>query len=346
MYIAPRPQPNDDPLFATRLALGCTLSILISLVVQSPMPMLLPVFIVTLQGGMRKAFDVKKAIGSPVLLMITIQVFYWMLSYLHVMPAMTILVVFLVCSVAYFITIKSGNPVGILILISMVFMSVMGAKSSALLVVVRDAFIEAAVVSLLLIPLLYGLLPSRATAPLLEEFQPDLHGFQFERAMLRSAVLMLLLGGLYTLLDQSNMVLAITAIFALIFPCKEHQYEEARERSFATLVGGAIALTILAIVGYVGHLFVLLMVIFVFSLYLSNKIMYGSQPPMVYQFALSVSLTLVVSSLNNQSPVYLTLLRIVMTLIGTVGAVFLYAVLEDLIFRDLEIKAVRAKNPE
>jgi hypothetical protein len=42
MYVAPRPRREDDPLFAIRLASGAVLGLLIALLVQSPMPMLMP----------------------------------------------------------------------------------------------------------------------------------------------------------------------------------------------------------------------------------------------------------------------------------------------------------------
>lgn len=346
MYIAPRPKLEHDPYFAFRLALGTMASLLVALVIESQLPLLLPITYIALQGTIRKAFDLKKAVINPLVLCLVALLFYGVLSYIHVKPLITIPIVFLVCSFGYFITLKTGNPVGMLILILIVFMSVMGAKSAQALVLVRDGFIEAMLSSAVLIPLLYGLLPTRAKQPLVEAFQPDPYGFQLERAMLRAFVLMLLLAWLYTFLDQDSIILAIAAIFALMFPCKEHQYEEARERSLATFIGGAFALVVLTITAYVGHLFVFLCLVVLVGLFLGDKMINGRQPPMVYQFALSVCMALVVGSLGNQSPVQLTFLRIVLTLLGTMGAAFLYAVLESLLFKNLELKPARTKNPD
>lgn len=335
MYIAPRPLHEDDPYYALRLALGTCASLLVAFVIETQMAMLLPIVFVALMGSIRKAFDIKKAVLNPLILVVVTLLFYGLLSYTHVKPSITIPIVFLISVFGYFLTLKTGNPVGMLILILIVFMSVMGAKSTQALLVLRDGFVEALLSSALLIPLLYGLLPTRATEPLKEVFQPDLYGRPLERAILRAIVLMLLLAWLYTFLDQGSMLLAIAAIFALMFPCKEHQFQEAKERSYATLIGGTLALVILVIVGYVGQLAVLLLLTLLVALFLGDKMVHGRNPPMVYQFALSGCMALVVSSLANQSPLQLTFMRIVLTLVGTMGAAFLYAALEGLLFKVL-----------
>ena len=65
MYVTPRPQAEDDPLFAVRLASAAALGFLIAVVLQSPMPMLTPALTVGMMAGMRKRFDAKKAFGGP-----------------------------------------------------------------------------------------------------------------------------------------------------------------------------------------------------------------------------------------------------------------------------------------
>lgn len=51
--------------------------------------------------------------------------------------------------------------------------------------------------------------------------------------------------------------------------------------------------------------------------------MHGQQPPMVYQFALSVMIALSVGAMTNQESVSATFLRITITLLGTVGVAYL-----------------------
>ena len=345
MYVAPRPKASDDPWFAVRLALGCSLALLIALLIRSQMPMLIPALTVGLMAGMRKAFDVTKSVGGPLMLIVTILLFYGLISVVHVMPAVAVLLVFVLSCLSYFIILKTGNPVGMLLLVCLVLMSVMGAKSLQAMAVIKGAFIEGAVVAFFLIPLLYLLLPSKAKTPLVEVYTPDPHGAHWRRAAIRSAVLMLLLVWLYTVLNTSNMIMAIAAIFALVFPTREHQFAEARERSYATVIGGVIALVILGLTDYMGHLSVLLMLIFLAGLYLGERMMHGHHPPMVYQFALSVVIALTVGSLTNQEPVSATALRITLTLTGAVGAAYLSALLERLLLPELEI-APGQKNPD
>lgn len=88
-------------------------------------------------------------------------------------------------------------------------MSVMGAKSLPAMVIIKESFIEGALTALIIIPILYWVLPTKAKTPLIEHYNPDTYGYHWQRAMIRSVVLLLLLGWLYTVLDTSNMILAM-----------------------------------------------------------------------------------------------------------------------------------------
>lgn len=346
MYVAPRPKAKNDPLFAVRLALGCVCALLVAIAIQSKMPMLLPSLTVGLMAGMRKTYDIKKAVGGPLALIVIISVFYVLMSLLHVMPVLSILVVFMLSTLSYLIILKTGNPIGMLLLISLTLMSVMGAKSLPAMAVIQEGFIEGALTAFIIIPILYWLLPSVAKEPLVEEYVPDEHGYHLQRAMIRSLVMILLLAWLYTVLDTSNMILAMAAVFSLVFPTKEHQFDEAKERSMATAIGGGFALLILGLSALMGHLIILLLLIFLVALLLGDRMMHGRQPPMVNQFALSVMVALTVGGLTNQEPISSTFLRVSLTLVGAVGAAYLSALLENLFLPHFRVKALWAKNPD
>lgn len=346
MFVAPRPRVENDPLFAIRLACGCVTALVVAVLIQSQMPMLLPALTVGLMAGMRKAFDIKKSVGGPLILIVFITLFYGLISLVHVMPAVALVVVFAISGLAYYLILKTGNPVGMLLLISITLMSVMGAKSMQAMLVIKDAFIEGAITAFVLIPILYWLIPSVAKVPLEEVYTPDQHGYHLQRAMIRSAVMMLLLCWLYTVLDTTNMILAMAAVFALVFPTKEHQFSEAKERSFATVIGGLLALMVLSLTNLMGHLTILLALMFLVALYLGDRMMNGRHPPMVYQFALSVMIALTVGSLTNQEPVSSTFLRITLTLVGAVGAAYLSALLERIFLPHLRIEPHLIKNPD
>ena len=74
--------------------------------------------------------------------------------------------------------------------------------------------------------------------------------------------------------------------------------------------------------------------VFLTVLYFATMMMVGRHPPMVYQFAFSVMISLVAGALSTQNPVSASTLRIVLTLVGAVGAAFLTALLERLLIGD------------
>lgn len=346
MYVAPRPKAENDPFFAARLAFACVAALIVAVLIQSKMPVLIPALTVGLMGGMRKAFDVKKAVGGPVAMIVTIHLFYWLMSLVHVMPVLALVVVFVVSVIAYLIILKTGSPMGMLLLIAITLMSVMGAKSLPAMVVIKDAFIEGGITAFILMPILYWLLPTKAQTPLVEHYVPDSYGYHWQRAMIRSLVLLMLLGWLYTVLDTSNMVLAMAAVFSLVFPTKKHQFDEAKERSYATILGGILALTVLGLTNWMGHLSILAALLFLVALFLGDRMVNGRQPPMVYQFALSVMIALTLGALTNQEPVSATTLRVSLTLVGAVGAAYLSALLETLFLPHLRIENHGLKNPD
>src|SRR5690554_4471636 len=92
MFIAPRPEIADDPLFAVRLALLPTLGFCIGMILQSPMAMLFPIMMFSLTAGNRKAFDIRRVLGAPV----AFSAMLWLMSVpvalLNQMPATLIIV--------------------------------------------------------------------------------------------------------------------------------------------------------------------------------------------------------------------------------------------------------------
>lgn len=110
--------------------------------------------------------------------------------------------------------------------------------------------------------------------------------------------------------------------------------------------GGLAALLILTVIGYIGHFFMLLGCTLLAIFVLANQMYHGRYPPMVYQYSISVMLALMVGALTNNAPLPATLLRLVLTLSGTLGAVFLYALLESLLFKNHQFPASRSKNPD
>jgi hypothetical protein len=330
MYVAPRPDVTDDPLFAVRLASAAVLGFVVGIALQSPMPMMYPALFVGLMAGMRKAFDLRKALGGPISFIAILWLAGLLVSATANTPLLLVSVAGLVYFLAYYIIQRTGNPIGMLISIAMVLMSVMGMGSMAAMDLLQDSMFKAAFCSAFVFPLLYAMFPPRAKEHLVENYKPGHESGHAQRAAIRAFVLMLLSCWLYTVLDSSNMMMAVAAVFVLSFPTHETLFAEARERSYATVIGSAAALLILAGITYVGHLFMLLGLTFLIALLFASKMMNGRHPPMVYQFALSAAISVAGGALTSQEPMYATITRIALTMGGAVAAALLTSLLEAL----------------
>ncbi len=334
MYVAPRPLLADDPLYAIRLACAVTLALLLAMWLNSPMPMLMPAMTLGLIAGIRQRFSAKKAFGGPLAMIFIISFYAALVALTRPMPGVLLVVILASCVFAYFIILRSGSPTGMLLLMGAVLMSVMGMHSLTIMFVMRDAFIEACLGALIIIPLLYWLLPPHNNTPFIEVYEPDQRGEHALRALIRGLVLMLLIFWLYTVVDSSNIMLAMAGVFVLVFPTRERQFAEAWERTFATFVGGGMALLILAVFYYAAHISILFLLLFLVALFLGNKMLHGRYPPMVYQFALSVTIALVVGALGSKAPLGYTGMRIFLTLAGALTAAVLTSFLERLLITE------------
>ena len=332
MYVPPRPLAEDDPLFSLRLACGTVLGLLAAVLIQSKMPMLPPALIVGIMAGMRKAFSAKKAFGGPILLGGMAVVISSIIEFVYPLPMVTLMVIWGLCVASYAIILHTGNPIGMLIAVVIVLMSVTRAGSLGAMLVIRDGFVEASVVAAIAIPILYALFPPAAKDQMVEDYSATTGPDATARALLRGSVLLFMSVWVYTVLGPNNLMFALAAVFVLVFPSRQRLYAEARQRVFATIIGGTIALLILTVFPLVANLPILLILIFLASLMLGGRMMHGQYPPMVYQYALSVVIALTVGGLTSQEPVGATVLRVMLTLFGVIVAALLTAALEEVLF--------------
>ncbi len=182
-----------------------------------------------------------------------------------------------------------------------------------------------------MIPLVYVLLPPATRDKAVEVYPLGSGGRFWLRGAIRGAVLLLLTGWLYTVVNESNMMLAVAAIFVMVFPTRERLWSEARQRIHATVLGGVVALVILAAATFSAHLPNLMALIFLGALLLGHRMVVGRQPPMVYQYALSAMVAIVGAALSAKAPIDTVLLRISLTMGGAIVAAMLTSLLESLI---------------
>lgn len=329
MYVTPRPQTDQDPLYALRLAFVGAMSYIAVLVIDPTLPPIVAALPVGLIGAQRKAFSWGKAIGGPVAMIVLSAVMAWLVLALNNMPVVYLGVMWLLYFAGFRAILQSGAPAGMLIVVITVLMSVMGMHGSAPVESLRDGFFQASLVTMILGPLAYGLMPPRTTQPHRDTPQPG-GGRINTGAVIRATVLLGLSFWLYSVMQPSDMMMAVIAAMVLVFPTRRAVFYEAGQRIRATLYGATVALCVLALFTVSPHLPILLGLLFLGCLWLAEGMLKGPHPSNVYQYALSVMLSLVAGALSTQDAGYATFTRVVLTLAGAFFAAFAVALLDAL----------------
>jgi hypothetical protein len=332
MYVAPRPLLSDDPWFAVRLAVLCVLCFAAVQWIQPVFPALVVSLPIGLLAAQRKRFDPVIAVGAGGVFILAIWMMTLIVELTREMPLLLLTSAFAIFTGAFYVIRRTGSPIGMLLLVAAAIMSIMGFKSPALLFAFRDGFTQAAILGTLVIPVLYWVIPPAATDahPRLLSVTEDQDG---AASLIRASVLMLLCFWLHATMPASDMILAFAAIYVLVFPTGEQAFDEARERSLATVYGTVAALIILAGMVWIGHYVMLLGLVALAGLFFGQRMMEGYHPSMVYQYGLAVTVALVASALANQSPGYASIMRILLTSSGAIAAAVLVAMLDSLLLR-------------
>jgi hypothetical protein len=329
MYVAPRPQAKDDPYFAIRLALLCLISFAAVQWIKPVLPALVVALPVGLLAAQRKRFDPVLAIGAAVFFIAVIWLMTLLVEMTREVPLLMLALMFTVFTIGFYIIRRTGSPIGMLIIIAAAMMSIMGLKSPQLLFYFRDGLTQGALLSAIVIPVLYWMIPPAMNVQHVR-VTALVNGHHGAASIIRAGVLMLLCFWLYAVMPASDMILAFGAIFVLVFPTGLQAFAEAKERSLATIFGTIAALIILAFITWNGHFPILLGLVALVGLFFGARMMDGPHPSMVYQYALSVAVALVATALTSQSPAYASVMRILLTVSGAMAAAGLVAVLDTL----------------
>jgi len=333
MYVAPRPEVADDPHFALRVSLLPAIGFIIGGLLNSPLAMIFPVLMFSLVAGNRKAFNLGRTIAAPIMFTGTL----WLMSGLVLMlqgtPGLLLAALFLVYFLAFFLIQRTGNGFGMLIAVSAILMGVMGLGSYQAMSYLRSEMGKAALMTILVAPVLYALIPPRTKELMVDVYTPAEGGQHALRAGIRAAVVLVATVLLSTIIDFSNMMLAIAALYVLVFPTRQTIWREAGQRSFSVVLGGAVGLAILALLTVSAHLAVLLIAVTVATWWFADRMMHGRLPPMAYQDAASVMISLVGTALATSEPSFAFIQRAGLTILGTVVAAFAISLLEALLLR-------------
>lgn len=330
MFIAPRPLIEDDPLFPVRIALMPLIGLLLATFLRSPLPMLYPAMMFSLIAGNRMAFNPQRVFAAPIIFGGALWLMSGVVVALQGVPLVLTLVMGLIYFLAFYLIQKTGTAFGMLIIVAGVLMSVMGLGSYPAMVYLRDEMTKAALCSAFVIPVLYALLPPRTAEINVDIATPSYEHGWGARAAIRAIVMLGYSVYLYTILDFSNMMLAIAGMFVLVHSTRQSIWQEAGQRSFSVVLGGILGLSILAVMTVAGHLAVLLCLIFLATLYLGHKMLVGRLPAMAYQDAASVMISLIGSALATSEPSFAFVQRAGLTILGTIAAALVVSILDTL----------------
>lgn len=344
MYVTPRPDVNDDPLFAVRLATVGMLSYAAVALLNPALPPIIAALPVGLIGAQRKAFSLGKALGGPIAMIVMAWLMTWVVEQLRPMPLVYVGAMWLVYFAGFRMILQSGAPAGMLIIVIAVLMSVMGMHGSATVETLRDGFFQASLVALVLGPLVYLLFPPRTREQHVDAPVPG-GGNTAVGAAIRASVLMGLSFWLYAVMQPSDMMMAVIAAMVLVFPTRQAVFSEASQRIRATFYGSAVGLAVLGLFTLSQHLLVLLALIFLGCLWLAGKMLSGPHASNVYQYAISVAMSLIAGALSTQDAGYAAFTRIVLTLAGAFAAAFAVALLDALTGWSKEDPRVSVSGP-
>ena len=149
-------------------------------------------------------------------------------------------------------------------------------------------------------------------------------------AAIRASVLTMLSFWLYAVMQPSDMMMAMVAAMVIVFPSSNRVWGEARERIDATVYGALATAVILFLFTFSPQLFVVVGLVFLAALYLGSKMLTGSKPSTMYQYALSVALALVAGAITTQDAAYASYTRLVLTVCGAFSAALTVALLDAL----------------
>ncbi len=329
MYVTPRPDALDDPLYAVRLAFVGMMSFAAIPLLDPALPPIIAALPVGLIGAQRKAFNIGKAIGGPVAMIVLTAAMTWLVEELRPMPLVYIGAMWLTYFAGFRMILQTGAQAGMLIVIVAVLMSVMGMHGTATVETLRDGFFQASLVGLVLGPLSYLLFRPATRVQHVDEPVPT-QGNVTLGAAIRATVLLGLSFWLYAVMQPSDMMMAVIAAMVLVFPTRRSVFFEASQRLRATIYGSGVGAVVLILFTFSQHLSVLLALIFLGGLWLANKMLTGPHPSNVYQYAMSVAFSLIAGALSTQDAGYAIFTRIVLSLGGAAAAALAVGLLDAL----------------
>ncbi|WP_332711661.1 hypothetical protein [Pelagibacterium mangrovi] len=346
MFVAPRPLIEDDPWFAVRLALMPVIGFVLGMVLRSPMMMIYPTLMFSLTASNRKAFDPRRALGAPIAFSAMLWLMSGVVAVFYQIPLALLAVMALIYFLGFYLIQATGNAMGMLFIVAAALMSIMGLGSYQAMTFMRAEMTKAALCVAIVAPLLYLLLPPRTRELNVDIYTPAPEPGRVPRALIRAGVMVIYTLFLFTILDFSNVILAIGGMFVLVFSTRRSIWAEAAQRSFSVLLGGTLSLLVLGALSISAHLAVLAGLIFLPTLWLAHKMSVGRLPSMAYQDAAAIMIALVGSALTTSDPAFAFIQRASLTILGTLLAALAVRALDDLLVPALSPDVAKGILPQ
>lgn len=332
MYVPPRPAIDDDPLLPLRIGAMAVIGLCAIEVFRPSMAPLMAVFPVMIVSNQRGAFNPRGIfLGCAVygvLAWVLTPVFAWT----HNLPVPHMILCFAIFFVGIHMTRQAGAGPGMLIVMITLMTSVLSIKGEVLAHLVRDAVLQTVVLAAVAIPVLYVLIPTRTSErrPITPVRAPD---SAVAGSLIRAALLTAMTFTLFTWLPTSDIVLSISAVYVMMFPDHDEMFRRTFERIVATYFGSILGASIALVVGWNGHFIVLAGLVFLFSVYLGDRMFTGWRQPAIYQYIIATMLVILELAFSTNDWSHAAVLRVGLTIFGSGTAAIFAAALETALWR-------------
>jgi uncharacterized membrane protein YccC len=223
---------------------------------------------------------------------------------------------------------QKGNNLGFIFAMIAVLLSTMALQHRAMLDIMRDELILDCIVGALVTTVLYVLIPPR-TREVHDDKPQAATASLFGGSVLRAAVVTGFCFWLYAVLPAPDIIMALTALFPLVYPGRRSMLVEAIARLWGTVLGLVLLAAVLLIFTMVPHFSVTMAVLALSALWFGWKMFDGKLPVMAYQFGLTTLRATTMTIFFSQSPFQAIFARLCLTLAGAAGAVILVILIEE-----------------
>lgn len=327
MYIAPRPRMEDAPLFRVRIAAMAVIGLCAVQVFRAQMSTLMvavPVFLVSAQRG---AFNPFVILTGLLIFGLLTTIYVPIFNYTHELPLVHMIVAFAIFFAGIHLARQTGSALGMVVIMPGLMAAIISVKSGHTLYLMRDCILQAMVMASVAIPVLHLVIPTR-TSQLMPSKKLLAEDSVVSGSVLRALVLLVLTFALFTRLPLSDMSLAITGVFATIFPDHDDMFWRVTDRIIATFYGAAIAVGIALIVDWDGHFITLIGLVFLATVLVGRRMFGGWYHSAMYQYIIIVMLIVLQTAFTTSDRNRAATLRVAVTLAGGGCGAILVAAIE------------------